>query len=98
MTVSGYNAETQGILRYGKASAEEAERVRGILHDVREAFVAAGRPMGHDQYGAQMEKDFPLMRDSVINAFNDYIDQLEGVGEGMHATAGHYRAAEHPGT
>ncbi|MFG1682641.1 hypothetical protein ACGFNP_20915 [Nonomuraea sp. NPDC049269] len=98
MTVPGYTAEPQGIFRYGKASAEEAERVRGILHDVREAFVAAGRPMGHDQYGAQMEKDFPSMRDGIINAFNDYIDQLEGVGDGMGATAVNYRAAEHPRT
>lgn len=98
MTVPGYKAEPQAIRRHGKASAEEAERVRGILHDVREAFVAAGRPMGHDQYGAQMEKDFPGLRDGIINAFNHYIDQLEGVGDGMHVTATHYSAAEHPGT
>ncbi|MEU7745322.1 hypothetical protein [Nonomuraea sp. NPDC049158] len=98
MTVSGYNARPHGIRQHGRASAEEAERIRGILHDVREAFAAAGRPMGHDQYGAQMEKDFPSMRDGVINAFNDHIDRLEGVGDDIQVTAANYQGAEHPGT
>ncbi|GGO76566.1 hypothetical protein [Nonomuraea cavernae] len=93
----GYIAADREIRRSGLASAQEAERVRGVLRDVREAFVAAGRPMGDDQYGAEMEKRFPVMRDGVIDAFAAYIDELEGVGGGLRVTAANYRAAERPG-
>ncbi|WP_406319031.1 hypothetical protein OHA77_17020 [Streptosporangium sp. NBC_01639] len=94
----GYSAQPRKIQQHGRAAAEEVERIHGVLRDVREAFVAAGRPMGDDQYGAEMEKSYPVMRDDIFNAFNAYLDELDGVGEGLHVTGATYRAAEHPET
>ncbi|MER6950681.1 hypothetical protein ABT294_42355 [Nonomuraea sp. NPDC000554] len=96
MTRSGYGAHPQRIRQHGRAAAEEAERVRDVLRDVREAFAAAGRPMGDDQYGAEMEKKYPAMRDGVINAFEDYIAELDRAGAGLHVTAATYEAVERP--
>ncbi|MER7505120.1 hypothetical protein AB0L05_32345 [Nonomuraea pusilla] len=97
MTGGGYTARPSAIMGRGRDGAEEAERVRAVLRDVREAFAAAGRPMGDDQYGAEMEKRYPVMCEGVIGAFVAYIEELEGVGEGLRVTAATYRAAEDPG-
>ncbi|MEU8105777.1 hypothetical protein AB0C18_18855 [Nonomuraea muscovyensis] len=97
MTEPGYSARTQGIRQHGRASAGEAEHVRAVLRDVQEAFARAGRPMGDDQYGAEMEKRYPVMLDGVIAALHAYIDELEGVGGGLHVTAATYEAAEGSG-
>lgn len=94
MTSNGYRADWAGIRRHGKVPAAEAEFARLVLHEVREAFVAAGRPMGHDQYGAEMEKNYPLMRDGIYQAFQVYIDELDGTGRGMHVTAATYETAD----
>ncbi|MFI7444806.1 hypothetical protein [Nonomuraea indica] len=97
MTGPGYTARTEGIRQHGRASAGEAEHVRTVLRDVQEAFARAGRPMGDDQYGAEMEKRYPVLRDQVITAFHAYIDELEGVGGNLHVTAATYDAAEGAG-
>ncbi|MEV0151395.1 MULTISPECIES: hypothetical protein [unclassified Nonomuraea] len=96
MTGDGYTAAPHAIRRSGQVSAQEAERIRGVLHDVREAFAEAGRPMGGDQYGSEMEKKYPAMRDGVISAFHAYIDDLDGVGGGLNLTAASYQAVERP--
>ncbi|WP_336207224.1 hypothetical protein [Nonomuraea sp. LPB2021202275-12-8] len=97
MTGGGYAAMPRRIRQSGLDSAAEAERIREVLHDVGELFAVAGRPMGDDQYGAEMEKRYPVMRDGVIDAFGAYIDELEGVGADLHVTAANYQAAERPG-
>ena len=94
MTLPGYQAEFQGIRRHGQEATREAERIRGVLHNVREAFATAGRPMGDDQYGAEMEKKYPVMRDNVMKAFEAYIDELDGTGEGLQINARTYESAE----
>ncbi|GAA2276666.1 hypothetical protein GCM10010149_19790 [Nonomuraea roseoviolacea subsp. roseoviolacea] len=96
MRGDGYTASPHAIGRSGQESAQEAERVRGVLHDVREAFAEAGRPMGHDQYGAELEKRYPSMRDGVLAAFDAYIDELDGTGKALHVSAATYQAADHP--
>ncbi|MEV0195193.1 hypothetical protein [Nonomuraea sp. NPDC050691] len=96
MRGDGYTASPHAIARSGRASAQEAERIRGVLHDVREAFAEAGRPMGHDQYGAEMEKTYPSMRDGVIAAFETYIDDLDGTGKSLHVSAATYQATDRP--
>jgi hypothetical protein len=97
VTGSGYTARPEGIRRHARVSAGEAEQVRAVLRDVREAFARAGRPMGDDQYGAEMEKKYPVMRDGVIAAILAYADELEGVGGGLRVTAATYEAVEDPG-
>lgn len=97
MTGSGYTARPERIRRHARVSAGEAEQVRAVLRDVQEAFARAGRPMGDDQYGAEMEKKYPVMRDGVIAAFQSYVDELEGVGGGLRVTAAAYEAVEDPG-
>ncbi|MFD1542274.1 hypothetical protein [Nonomuraea guangzhouensis] len=66
-------------------------KVRDALRDV---FIAEGRPMGDDQYGAEFEKSFPLRTKAIFKGFEDYIDELEGVGDGMRVNANTYEAAE----
>ncbi|WP_268960012.1 hypothetical protein [Nonomuraea montanisoli] len=42
MTGDGYTASPLALARSGQASAQVAERIRGVLHDMREAFAEAG--------------------------------------------------------
>ncbi|MEU7859447.1 hypothetical protein [Nonomuraea sp. NPDC049141] len=90
----GYSAQWANI-RHGAVTAkEEAEHVRMVRDELRDVFAAEGRPMGDDQYGAEFEKSFPLRTKGVFKAFDDYIDELEGVGDGMRVNAKGYEAAE----
>lgn len=90
----GYSAQWSKIRRGAETAKEEAEHVRKVRDELRDVFVAEGRPMGHDQYGAEFEKSFPLRTKAVFKGFEDYIDELEGVQDGMHVNANTYEAAE----
>ncbi|TDE32643.1 hypothetical protein E1295_39270 [Nonomuraea mesophila] len=60
---------------------------------MREAFATAGRPMGHDQYGAELEKHFPQLKEQLLAAFDAYIEELDGLDTGLRSTAATYEAA-----
>jgi hypothetical protein len=90
----GYSAGWPGIRRGAGMAREEADHVREVREELRQVFVAEGRPMGDDQYGAEFEKSFPNRTKALFKAFDDYIDKLEGTRDGMHGNANRYEAAE----
>lgn len=90
----GYSAQWSQIRRGAETAKEEAEHVRKVRDELRDVFIAEGRPMGDDQYGAEFEKSFPLRTKDVFKGFEDYIDELEGVRDGMHVNANTYEIAE----
>ncbi|MBT2224512.1 hypothetical protein [Nonomuraea sp. NEAU-A123] len=91
---ASYSAQWPKIRRGAETAKEEAEHVRKVRDELRAVFVAEGRPMGDDQYGAEFEKSFPLRTKAVFKGFEDYIDELEGVGDGLHVNANTYETAE----
>ncbi|MER6946350.1 hypothetical protein ABT294_20180 [Nonomuraea sp. NPDC000554] len=93
----GYTARWSGIRQRAQDAAEEAEHVRMIRDEVRDAFARAGRPMGDDQYGAQLEQSFPYRKAEIMAHFEGYLDDLEGVHDRLHDGARTYRDAESPG-
>ncbi|TDC92693.1 hypothetical protein E1292_41485 [Nonomuraea deserti] len=93
----GYAAEWERIRRQrGGQAADEAAFVKDVRDDVREAFATAGRPMGHDQYGAELEKHYPQLKEQIFAAFDAYIEELDGLHTGLQDTAAHYGGAEDP--
>ncbi|NJP94854.1 hypothetical protein HCN51_36385 [Nonomuraea sp. FMUSA5-5] len=92
----GFTVEAEGVRRRGGDAAEEAEFVEAVRDDVREAFAAAGRPMGHDQYGAELDKSFPRLREQIFDAFAAYLDELHELSTGLGTAAGNYEAADQP--
>ncbi|MEU7741650.1 hypothetical protein [Nonomuraea sp. NPDC049158] len=90
----GYSAHWRNIRHGAEMAREEAEHVREVREELRQVFVAEGRPMGDDQYGAEFEKTFPNRTKAIFKDFDDYIDELEGVRDGMHVSANRYEAAE----
>ncbi|MEU8145366.1 hypothetical protein [Nonomuraea sp. NPDC048901] len=90
----GYSAHWAKIRHGAEMAREEADHVREVREELRQVFVAEGRPMGDDQYGAEFEKTFPNRTKAIFKGFDDYIDELEGVRDGMHVNANTYEAAE----
>ncbi|TDD07330.1 hypothetical protein [Nonomuraea diastatica] len=91
----GYAAEWERIRRRrGGQAADEAAFVEDVRDDVREAFATAGRPMGHDQYGAELEKHYPQLKEQIFAAFDAYIEELDGLHTGLRDTAASYEAAD----
>ncbi|MCF6476293.1 hypothetical protein FAF44_49335 [Nonomuraea sp. MG754425] len=96
-TGDGYIAASDEIRRErGGQAADEAAFVEDVRDDVQESFAAAGRPMGHDQYGAELEKHFPQLKERIFAAFDAYIEELDGLYTGLRKTAANYEAAEDP--
>lgn len=97
MAGEGYTAAWDEIgRRRGGQAADEAALVEEVRDDVREAFAAAGRPMGHDQYGAELEKHFPQLKEQIFAAFDAYLEELDGLHSGLRKTAATYEAADGP--
>jgi hypothetical protein len=92
---SGYQAQWSQIRRTAEQTREEAEHISRVRDELRDVFAVEGRPMGHDQYGAEFEKSFPQRTKGVFDAFDAYLDELEGTSEGLHVTANTYEIAEH---
>ncbi|SEM24318.1 hypothetical protein [Nonomuraea pusilla] len=93
---NGYTAGWPGIMRGAGAYDDEATHAREVLRRVTEAFARAGRPMGHDHYGAELEKSFPQLKADVIDAFHAHIADLDRTRDGLRVTAAGYRAADAP--
>jgi hypothetical protein len=94
----GYQAERAGLLRRARAFADERDRMAAECAALEEVFLREGRPLGDDQYGAELERNLPKLKESVFGGFRAYIDELEGVRKGLIANADGYRAAEQAGT
>ncbi|MGW0805479.1 hypothetical protein [Nonomuraea sp. NPDC002799] len=92
----GYVAAPSEIRRRGGQAADEAAFVEEVRDDVREAFAAAGRPMGHDQYGAELEKHYPQLKSQIFDAFEDYIEELDGLHTGLRTSAARYEDVDDP--
>ncbi|GAA3709327.1 hypothetical protein GCM10022224_088590 [Nonomuraea antimicrobica] len=93
----GYTAAWDRIRQQrGGQAADEAAFVEGVRDTVREAFAVAGRPMGDDQYGAELEKRFPQMKAQILAAFDAYVEELDGLHTGLRKAGAHYEAADDP--
>ncbi|GLW10650.1 hypothetical protein Misp01_57780 [Microtetraspora sp. NBRC 13810] len=50
--------------------------------------------MGDDQYGAELERHFPQLKDGLLDAFDAYLADLEGVQTRLRDTRHTYDAAD----
>ncbi|MFE3447470.1 hypothetical protein ACFXJ8_00935 [Nonomuraea sp. NPDC059194] len=94
--MTGFTVRWKGVGRRGSDAREEARFVRGVRERVVAAFTDAGRPMGSDMYGAELEKAYPAMRDGILDALQKYADELDRVGDGLKGTANTYETVERP--
>lgn len=91
----GYYADWTGIRRRGEHAREEAEYVAAVRDELRAVFAAEGDPLGDDQYGAEFAKTFPARRDEIFDLFKAYIDDIDGLRDGLVNGAKRYETAEH---
>lgn len=94
MTVpGGYYAEWAGLRRRARYYGDERDFLREEYAALSEAFLREGRPLGDDQYGAELEKNLPRVRQGIFDAFNAYIEEIGDVQERLRANAAVYEAA-----
>ncbi|NRQ40622.1 hypothetical protein HII36_53765 [Nonomuraea sp. NN258] len=93
----GYYAEFAGLKRGGEDARAEAEHVAEVYRELLAAFAAApANPLGQDQYAAELAKTYPAQRDSIFKVFEAYVDDLDGVRDGLVNGAKLYESAERP--
>ncbi|GAA4233986.1 hypothetical protein FHR32_001453 [Streptosporangium album] len=99
MTVSdGYYAEWAGLRRRAQDYGDERDFLREAYTSLGEAFLREGRPLGDDQYGAELEKNLPRIRERIFDAFDAYIQEIGGVRKRLGVSAAVYEAADQAGT
>jgi hypothetical protein len=94
----GYYAALTGIRRRAQDFAEQRDHIEGERAALEQVFLQEGRPLGDDQYGAELERNLPTIKESILDAFTAYVDELESVRGRLAASADGYQAAEHAGT
>ncbi|MET9337151.1 MULTISPECIES: hypothetical protein [unclassified Nonomuraea] len=94
--MTGFTVRWNSVRRRGSDAREEAAFIRDVRDKVLAAFAEAGRPMGHDRYGAEVEKAYPAMRDGILDALKNYADEVERSGDGLKGTSHTYETAERP--
>ncbi|MEU0564735.1 hypothetical protein ABZ297_04945 [Nonomuraea sp. NPDC005983] len=92
----GYYANWTGLRRRGEDAREEAEYVATVRDDLRALFAAESNPLGGDQYGAELAKTFPADKAAIFDLFADYIDDLDGIRDGLVNGAKGYENADNP--
>ncbi|MFJ2030193.1 hypothetical protein [Streptosporangium sp. NPDC087985] len=99
MTVpDGYYAEWAGLRRRAQDYGDEHDFLREAYISLGEAFLREGRPLGSDQYGAELEKNLPRIREGIFDAFAAYIEEIDGVRKRLGANAAVYEAADQAGS
>ncbi|MEV6860978.1 hypothetical protein AB0M44_08230 [Streptosporangium subroseum] len=94
----GYHAKWTGLRRRAQDVGEEGVFLREAHDALREAFLREGRPLGDDQYGAELEKNFPRIRDGIFDAFAAYIEEVDSVEKRLNINAAVYEAADEAST
>ncbi|MGV9772976.1 hypothetical protein [Streptosporangium sp. NPDC003464] len=94
----GYYAAPEEIrLRRAGQFGDERDHVEEQRAALEQVFLREGMPLGDDQYGAELEKNLPKIKDSIFGAFKAYTDELESVRVRLITGAGGYRSADSPG-
>ncbi|GAB2449677.1 hypothetical protein [Streptosporangium sandarakinum] len=99
MTASGdgYYAEWADLRREALQYGEERDFLRERRDELWQTFLRESPPLGNDQYGAELEKRLPGIRDALFAAFDAYIDEVGGVQERLRVNAVTYEGAEGAG-
>lgn len=92
----GYYANWTGMRRGGEDARAEAGYIAGVRDRLRAALDAVHDPMGSDQYGAELAKVYPSRKKEIYDLFASYIDDLDGVSDGLVNGAKVYESAERP--
>ncbi|MFD8556661.1 hypothetical protein ACWDOR_20055 [Streptosporangium canum] len=85
------------VMRSGARDAhEKAEYVAVVRDELQAVFTAEGNPLGGDQYGAELAKTFPAQKETIFDLFRSYVDDLDGIRDGLVNGAKMYEIAENP--
>ncbi|GAA4959221.1 hypothetical protein HD597_005429 [Nonomuraea thailandensis] len=90
----GYHVAWQAL----RAGSTRAEGNVDYLVEERDfllnVFDREGNPLGQDQYGLELERKLPGIRESVFGSFDSYIEEMEYLGDGLSGNARNYEDAE----
>ncbi|MCF6468989.1 hypothetical protein FAF44_11400 [Nonomuraea sp. MG754425] len=90
----GYQVTWQDIRRRSARADADAGVLREQRENLRQGFDEVGNPLGDDQYGAELERNLPAVRESLFASFDAYIAQVEYLRDGLWNTSRTYEYAE----
>lgn len=98
MNEQGYSVEWQFLRRTGAVVRDRRDRMAEVKDALRKAFDSDRATLGNDLYGADLARRLPAIEEKIFNAFDAYLDELDGTSEDLAVNAINYEAAERAGT
>ncbi|WP_336206949.1 hypothetical protein [Nonomuraea sp. LPB2021202275-12-8] len=86
---------TSGLRSRAGHADGDAETMLRQRNTLRDEFLFEGNPLGHDQYGAELAKRLPQIRDGIMDAFDACVTEAEGIRDRLGENAWTYDTAEH---
>ncbi|WP_433244254.1 hypothetical protein ACQPYK_41315 [Streptosporangium sp. CA-135522] len=91
----GYQSDPSGLRHRAWQVHLTEEFVRGLYIELGDVFREEGRPLGNDQYGAELEKNLPRIEYGIFGAFSRYIDEIETTRQNLIQNARVYEEVNH---
>lgn len=91
---SGFTVRTSGLRSRASYADGEAETLWWEKRALLDVFMIEGNPLGKDQYGIELERRLPTIRDEIMDAFDAYINEVEGVRDRLGDTGSIYDSVE----
>ncbi|MCG5220726.1 hypothetical protein [Streptosporangium sp. KLBMP 9127] len=76
-----------------RAGRDEAAAAKAAL---LEAFDQDRATLGGDMYGVELAKRLPGIEQEIFEAFDAYLDELDGTGESLRVSAANYESVDQP--
>jgi hypothetical protein len=94
---SGYLAEWERINRRAWEADDVVVWLKIDRDRLLEVFDREGNPLGHDQYGAALEKNLYKIRQGILDAFRANVGEAESVRDRLRENAATYQRTESGG-
>ncbi|MFI7704583.1 hypothetical protein [Nonomuraea sp. NPDC049480] len=92
----GYQVAWQGLRKRSARAGDDVDFLVEQRDILMRTFEAEGNPLGKDQYGVELERNLPKVKQQVFDAFDVYIDEMEYLRDGLSGNARYYEEAEDP--
>lgn len=89
-----YLAVFAGLRRRSSQADQTVDDLWNLRRWLTHTFTQEGNPLGNDQYGAELEKNRYKIEHAVFRAFDNYIQEMEYLRDGLLENARNYQDAE----
>ncbi|MCF6471673.1 hypothetical protein FAF44_25230 [Nonomuraea sp. MG754425] len=92
----GYSVTPEALRRRAAVYRDLKSNAEQARDSLRDAFDRDRKTLGNDAYGAEMAKQLPAIERRIFDDLESYLDELDGLDSGLHATSRNYEWAEDP--